>query len=376
MSKPEPEPITVAEACEQLQSNPQIIWSLRVEFFNQQVSGILESHFSRGLRFSVRLPDVDSWRSLGAAVRNSTLPRLEAGIKKAGININRKLPPAAARCLDVFWKEVKNNKSIKYVDLDLMGAPMDHLTGFIQNNNSLMSLTLRSAVSLRQSYALSTAISKRVQLSHVRIHDCNFPHYGSFVQLLEGCASVDKLMVRCKNNPQCNAVTALLRDTANSIRVFNLLLKKVDSEQVMIEITESLVGNTTLQSLTIGNVRSTGQGCFEKLLCDTSSIQSISNSNHTLERIHLHGANKRYELSPFAEKCLALNRNQEKVKVIRDKIRHFYLVCEFDVTPFSSMTVSVLPEAMSQIQAIVQEENKLSAMYRLLRGIPELCNIP
>jgi hypothetical protein len=152
----------------------------------------------------------------------------------------------------------------------------------------------------------------------------------------------------------------------------------VDHEQATKEIAESLVGNTQLKELRFQIRRLPELEWFEKfdrLLCDASSIQSISNSNHTLERISLHGAgNKRCKLSPFAVQCLILNENKDKAIVIRDKIRRYYFVGKFDVAQFSTMAVSAIPEMMSHIQGKSKGKSKLSAMYRLLRGIPELRN--
>jgi hypothetical protein len=68
---------------------------------------------------------------------------------------------------------------------------------------------------------------------------------------------------------------------------------------------------------------------------------------------------------------MLLNENGNKAKVIRNKILRFYFVEEFDVFPFASMALSVLPDVMSQIE----EENKHSVMYTLLQCIPELCNV-
>jgi hypothetical protein len=54
------------------------------------------------------------------------------------------------------------------------------------------------------------------------------------------------------------------------------------------------------------------------------------------------------------------------IQVIRKKILRYYFVGEFDVSSLSSMAVSVLPEV---------EVIKLSAIYRLLKCIPDLCNV-
>lgn len=68
---------------------------------------------------------------------------------------------------------------------------------------------------------------------------------------------------------------------------------------------------------------------------------------------------------------MALNTNEDKGKAIRDKILCLYFVGEFDVSQFASMPVSVVPEVMSQIEG----DGKQSAMYRLLKCLPELRNV-
>lgn len=73
----------------------------------------------------------------------------------------------------------------------------------------------------------------------------------------------------------------------------------------------------------------------------------------------------------MATKCLVINENEDKAKVIRDKILLFYFDGDSDPSPFSSMALSVLPEVMSQIRG----KNEQSALYRLLRCIPELSNV-
>jgi hypothetical protein len=104
----------------------------------------------------------------------------------------------------------------------------------------------------------------------------------------------------------------------------------------------------------------------KKLLCDVSSIETIANSNHTLSSIRVHEY-----LSPFPHQCLLFNRNGDKTKVIRDKIMQFYFVGEYNISPFINMPLSILPEVMSSIKG----HDKQFAIYRLLRGIPEVCNV-
>lgn len=172
-------------------------------------------------------------------------------------------------------------------------------------------------------------------------------------------------------------------DPANMLRDIVVQLEprsigQLDEEHVANVISSGLVGNTRLKSLMITKGFSefhVGAICFDsrKTLCDISSIESIHNSNHTLHRLRVYGTRE----STFEMRCLQLNENTDKAKVIRDKILRFYFVGEFDVASFSNMAVSVLPEVMSQIKGYWRSEGKdiHSAVYRLLKCIPELCNV-
>jgi hypothetical protein len=115
------------------------------------------------------------------------------------------------------------------------------------------------------------------------------------------------------------------------------------------DISLSLVANTHLKHLSISsyNLREQSAETIEKLLCDVSSIESLSNSNHTLESIPLVGHVK---LSTLTKKCLELNENENKAKVTRAKILWFYFVGKLDVSPFVKMPLSVMAEVISQIE--------------------------
>jgi hypothetical protein len=193
---------------------------------------------------------------------------------------------------------------------------------------------------------------------------------------------VDRVLyVACVDNSQCNAVATLIQDPANVLKVLHVSLESGQlgyedwrrfAEQSLRAITTSLVGNTHLEHLFISVL--SNQHCsldsIDKLLCDVSSIESIrSNSNHTLENITFGGIDRK--LLTLAEQCLQLNWKENKATVVRKKILRFYFVGEFDVSPFVNVPVSFLPKIMGQIEG----QDKQSAAYRLLKCIPELCNV-
>jgi hypothetical protein len=153
------------------------------------------------------------------------------------------------------------------------------------------------------------------------------------------------MLVACKKNSQCTAVAALLRDPATVMKDLRVFLRP-----------EHVADDAGWRSFN-----------SEKLLCDVPNIETISHSNHTLESISIDGNAP----SALAKQCLWLNKCVDKAKVICNKILLFYFVGEFDVSPFSGMSASVLPEVMSQIEG----SERQTALYRMLQCIPELCSV-
>ena len=76
---------------------------------------------------------------------------------------------------------------------------------------------------------------------------------------------------------------------------------------------------------------------------------------------------------------MKLNENPNKDQVIHAKILKYYFVGCFDLGPFSTMPLSVLPQVMSVIgQNGEDDEQKIQhhhAIFRMLKGLPELCNV-
>jgi hypothetical protein len=86
--------------------------------------------------------------------------------------------------------------------------------------------------------------------------------------------------------------------------------------------------------------------------------------------------------------CLWLNYSQDKSEVMRQKIFLFYFAGEFSLGPFQSMALLVFPKIMDQIHEHrlmfntllqlwmdVEGTYTLSAIFRMLRFFPGLCNV-
>ena len=74
-----------------------------------------------------------------------------------------------------------------------------------------------------------------------------------------------------------------------------------------------------------------------KALCETSSIEQIIASNHTLESITFGS------VTPIIQECLTLNKKTNRELVIRTKIARYYFQVEFDVSTLASRDAKCLP---------------------------------
>jgi hypothetical protein len=101
---------------------------------------------------------------------------------------------------------------------------------------------------------------------------------------------------------------------------------------------------------------------------------------------------------------LHLNKNTNEAQVVRDKVIRYHLVGEFDVSPYTSMTISVLPKLISVLADDRNDEVESSladavkdnydlrrgwsrltyqqpvsthrdTLFRLVKNLPNLCNV-
>lgn len=148
----------IAAACDLLERNPSIdkmevrsFIGIRQEFWIQVAiicigssdgcDGVTRSYFHD------QLFDVDVWRRFGMAARNINIPDLWVGVRSL-ITANgiRDLRLMEAACIIAFLEEVKQNKSIAKVDLELWEPLMDNFSELITNRESVKELILSNRV--------------------------------------------------------------------------------------------------------------------------------------------------------------------------------------------------------------------------------------
>jgi hypothetical protein len=143
-------------------------------------------------------------------------------------------------------------------------------------------------------------------------------------------------------------------------------------------IADALVDNKTLEELTIlsPQIQHWEIDSFGSTLCNASSIETIVHSNHTLQKLIIQefaDETVTVLLPKFINTCLELNSNANKDEVIRSKIAIFYFLGDFDVSSFVGMPISLVPTVMGLIEG--SDTNRQSAIFRLLKNLPELCNV-
>ena len=103
-------------------------------------------------------------------------------------------------------------------------------------------------------------------------------------------------------------------------------------------------------------------------LCDQNGIESIFDSNHTLQRALY--SNCEHLLPPDLATFLTMNENDNKFEVARQKIiQYHFLNGEDNMQEFVDMELGVLPHAMGWV---CLDGTGHSLLYQLVRCKPTL----
>jgi hypothetical protein len=316
--------------------------------------------------------DVAAWRRLVRAINsNPTIRALE--IEEDFYVVEELLPPD--ECIEAFYTELNGNASIEKLclsTLNFLGLPMFNLSYFLRNNpiNDL-ALNAVEIPTPEQVTILATAL-QGVQLRKLGIEYLTLDTH-EIQQVVSACFGLKELRMFSFSS----ALAALLRDPRAILRRASIEYDPepevrggdFDKSTFLTNIAQGLSGNTTLKTLKLVYLDVDPDEVldhFDNILCDSSTIEGICNSNHTLVKI------KAPNLSARTKKLLKLNRNENKNKVIQKKVIQYYFTESFDMAPFANMPLPVLVELMSMDD---RESNKQNAIFELLMGIPDLCNV-
>ena len=310
----------------------------------------------------------DTWRQIGQAIGSN--PTLVYLTTFGGLRGN--VDHTTARSLAAVYEGMKESKSVQHLQFALLPneAPIFDLHYFVRNNPSLKSITMDSPfenpMQTEQSDMIRMAVDN-CALNSLDISTSCFANDGSQEQIISVCQRVKRLKISCNTDATCDALATLLQDRTAVLNKLEVVGGLSDCNGLSAILT-SLSQNTKLKGLELLNVGIDNEQVLNQIgvqLCDTSSIESIHNSNHTLLRVKLR---TRRPLPEFIQVCLKLNKNKNKLEVIRQKIAKHYFKGDFDVSPLAIMHTSLLPRVMR----MVDETHRQSAIFRLLKSIPAL----
>eukprot|EP00956_Cyclotella_meneghiniana_P027944 scaffold64050_cov37-Cyclotella_meneghiniana.AAC.9 len=238
-------------------------------------------------------------------------------------------------------------------------------------------MNLSGDVSYDQSLMIeSFLIGRSVESFTIKNVKFGVSNRSAFRRIILACSNVKRLEVCGSTVSQCATIAALLGKSTSILSEITLTGKMGDAQ--ISTIAAGLTGNTTLKKMHFSKYQG-GMSPMAEVLCDISSIKGIIESNHTLEEIL-----PMRNWHPRVRNCLNLNHwNTNENEIARKKIAKYYFVRDFNVSPFYDMSVSVIPEVLSLLPKVFRRidlrKNELtncqSAIFRMLKSIPELCNV-
>ena len=312
------------------------------------------------------------------------------------------------QCVQSIYRGIESHTSITSLTLDLecMGIPVNESLPRFNFQDAPITLNVEK-LKFRNRYSDDTIyyninltdddstliIQALRSFSQVKSLDisCLPINESAFPRIISACPSpMKRLTVSCDTAQHCSTLADYLQ--SNRLMVSHLdaykglgthTLKRSPQKLTMQEASTIINGlkngavplKTLILICRIGN---TYFNSVRDLLCDTTSIESICSSNHTLLEIKPCPKGDLWYEDKFGRSIIEnslkkLNIIENKEKVIREKIARYYFVGDFDVSPLARLPVSAVPSVLGMIKG--KKPARQSAIFRLLKSIPDLCNV-
>eukprot|EP00956_Cyclotella_meneghiniana_P015961 scaffold24882_cov38-Cyclotella_meneghiniana.AAC.2 len=333
------------------------------------------------------LDDVDGWNQLGAAIGRSkiTLRKLELNLDE---DYNMNISNEGFRCIEALFRGLQSISSIQdfRINTEFLSnggtLPLFDMQGarFKRSLKRLMLFSYDNAITDDQSDVIGSFLeSTSLERCNVRYCIFDVTNEESFRRIMLACSKVKYLAVEFTSLSQSAAVAELLADPRSILSEISIF-GNIDKERLS-TIAAGLVDNTTLKCMYLHDY-SEDWSPMIAALCNTSSIERIIASNHTFKEVSSEKNNAPILLQDY----LTLNEETNKSLVIRTKIARYYFRGDFDISTFASMDVKCLPRMLTMIGGGETNSNavtfrkedaihQVSAIFRLLKCIPDLCNI-
>ena len=214
---------------------------------------------------------------------------------------------------------------------------------------------------------------RRLDLERNNIGD-NDEAMEALVEAMESLRNLEYLELSWATTSGLSVLAPALQSERCCLQGLNLCETNIEDSWA-IALANGLRGNKSLTKVCFDHrsLTNVGWSAFERMLCDTSSINSTYNSNHTLREI-----GKRYQADypPLIRALLDLNKQKDQgVNVPILKI----LVCHSDIvmTPLLEYELKLLPFVITWCERaqpylsrfkFQKRKLKLSAVYQFIVG--------
>jgi hypothetical protein len=354
------------------------------EFFN----GMSQNRSIKHLDINCEIGD-DCWNRLGSFFENNrNLSHVDVEGFIFGHEDAQNLASALGRM---------HHNSLKDLSMDQCGIGDEGLAEIATTLTSQSQLTnLRlydNNIGREGCIALGNTLSRwpnsnNLETLHIDYNVINDEGLQALVSGLMHCRSLKELDLGWNRSITADGLRSLLpllQSEAHSLERLDLC--RIDfGDDGAIALAEGLRGNSSLKELRLSpneaGITAAGWSAFSRLLCDTSTVNSTYQSNHTLTKI----GDIRNEGTPqYILDYLALNKSKlTDASICKRKILRSHP--DLDMEPFFKLKMKFLPAVISWLQTsrpsrLGTESNKnsasrkLSALYKFVRGMPDLAVI-
>jgi hypothetical protein len=389
---PQPLPVLVIHAL--IRSNLHFEYMyLSDNLSDEEVSGIAKA---KALIAQPQLEDVsfesiglegNGWATLETTFmgwgRNSKLKKLDLPFNDIDDEGLQSLLRGIANCRNLVVLKLLFNNQITV-------AGLRSLSDFFQSKSCILESLNLDGVGIGNEGAmvLATGLVDYKVLKHLDLSDNAIGDEGilALVSGLTTAANTSLETLYLSGNAFTTAgirsLSTLILSERSTLKELSINYMRIDDDGVSI-LADALTNNTSLERLVLDLDGSTiaVRNTFSRLLCDTSSINNIYLSNHTL-----HTIGRWYDEEIDCGKYFALNSR------FLPKYRYLVPMCKIlthhpnlaDMEPFYQWKLKFLPmiadwfQRASPCQGYFEESaetfqsRELSAMYRFIRGVPLL----
>ena len=282
-----------------------------------------------------------------------------------------------------FYDGLEQNSSINDLFFncrDQLGEVAEEiLKVYYLNSNQLNRLDILGA-NLRNGHTvLVTTLQRCTNLKHVYLYHCNINNriLLLIVEAIRGHSSLENLYLggnRIRSSG-CTALASLLEDPNCNINTLPLHHNLIRINGITI-IANSLANNTSLQKLYLHNnpiiFHQTTEEPFCNVLCNTTSINSIHSSNHTLEYLRLYPGLSR-QIGPELKSLLKLNEIENKRQVAIRKILLYHP--NIDMEPYFADWISDDERTLKGLPYVVAWFERADEIFPKVKNKRELANL-